>query len=107
MSRVLPSLASVSAADVFVKPALNSYSLLRTSQGNLPVYRTFRSQNVWTDVKRVQGNVVSFRNDLQAALAAEGVSVKKEDFICVLGSNTLKIRGDYSKLLHKLLAEKF
>lgn len=104
---VLPSLESISASQLVQRPQPTDYFLKRTSNGNLPIYKTLRSQAVWTDVKRVEGNIVSFRNDLQQALAAHNVAYDEPDFFCLTQSNTLRIKGDYVKEISKILEKYF
>lgn len=104
---VLPSLESISASQLVQKPNPADYFIKRTSNGNLPIYKTVRSQATWTDIKRVEGNLVSFRNDLQQALAANNIAFDEPDFFCILQSNTLRVKGDYVKDISKLLEQHF
>ncbi|AWU73478.1 uncharacterized protein C5L36_0A00860 [Pichia kudriavzevii] len=103
LSKVLPSLDSISVAQLTAKPPLASYSLPRTSKGNLPIYRTIRSQAVYTEIKRVQGNVVSFRNDLQTLLP----HIPKEKYSCRTINGCLRIKGDFKDEILELLQKKF
>lgn len=104
---VLPTLDSISASQLVQKPNSTDYFLKRTSNGNLPIYKTVRSQATWTDIKRVEGNIVSFRNDVQQALAASDIPFDEPNFFCIVQSNTLRIKGDYVKDLSKILDKYF
>ncbi|GME73162.1 unnamed protein product [Ambrosiozyma monospora] len=104
LNAVFPSLSSVSTKDLFTKPFTNSqYYISRTSKGNLPVYRRLKSQAYVTEVKRVQGDLVLFRNELQELMP----EVPKTKFECVLQSKTLRIKGDHSERVRELLSKKF
>lgn len=103
LAKALPSLSSITVENLTVAPAKLSYHLPRTSQGNLPVYRTLRSQAMYTDVKRVQGNVVQFRNELQEQLP----HIPKQNFVCHTVSGTLKIKGDHLLEVKKALDQVF
>jgi large subunit ribosomal protein L49 len=103
LAKVLPSLDSISISQLTTKPQLKSYFVPRTSQGNLPVYKTYRSQAVYTDIKRIQGNVVQFRNDLQELLP----QIKKENFNCHVINGSLRIKGDHSQIIKEILDKKF
>ncbi|GMG41424.1 unnamed protein product [Ambrosiozyma monospora] len=104
LNAVFPSLSSVSTKDLFTKPFTKSqYHISRTSKGNLPVYRRLKSQAYVTEVKRVQGDLVLFRNELQELMP----EVSKNKFECVLQSKTLRIKGDHAERVRELLSEKF
>lgn len=106
-SAILPTLESITASNLSTKPASLSYTLLRTSNNNLPLYRTVRSQSVVTEIKRVQGNVVSFRNDLQEAISQQGVNIDKNRYTCNVQTGTVRIKGDHYQLIKSVLKEKF
>lgn len=103
LARALPSLESISASQLTTKPKLASYHIPRTHQGNLPVYKTYRSQAVYTDIKRVQGNVVQLRNDLQELLP----EINKSNFSCITTSGSLRIKGDHTAVVKDILNKKF
>ncbi|TID26133.1 hypothetical protein CANINC_002828 [Pichia inconspicua] len=103
LAKVLPPLSSITADQLTTAPTLLSYYLPRTSNGNLPVYRTIRSQAMYTDIKRVQGNIVQFRNELQQLLP----HIPKQNFICHTVSGTLKIKGDHLLDVKKALNKVF
>ncbi|KAG0679998.1 hypothetical protein C6P40_003982 [Pichia californica] len=103
LAKALPSLESISISQLTAKPKLASYHIPRTHQGNLPVYKTYRSQTVYTDIKRVQGNVVQLRNDLQDLLP----EINKAHFNCHTINGSLRIKGDHSSEIKKILSEKF
>lgn len=103
LAKALPSLDSISVNQLTTKPKLSSYYIPRTHQGNLPVYKTYRSQAVYTDIKRVHGNIVQLRNDLQALLP----EINKSNFNCRTVSGSLRIKGDYTIAIKKILASKF
>lgn len=103
LAKALPALDSISVAQLTTKPKLSSYHIPRTHQGNLPVYKTYRSQAVYTDIKRVQGNVVQLRNDLQQLLP----EISKANFNCHTVNGSLRIKGDHSAAIKEILAQKF
>lgn len=102
LNTILPPLGKISSKDLYKHLPSNKYYIQRTSKGNLPIYKTYRSQCVYTDIKRVQGDIVQLRNDLQALLP----DIEKKNFTCVMDSKTIKIKGDVSKRLKELLAKK-
>ncbi|VEU21471.1 DEKNAAC102229 [Brettanomyces naardenensis] len=99
VSRFIPSLEDVSAKDLQTGIMKKRYFLERTSKGNLPIYKTYKSQAVYTEVKRVRGDIVQLRNDLQALLP----DLDKKNFTCVMQSKTIRIKGDVSQQLKGLL----
>ena len=103
LARARPALDSISAAQRTITPKLAAYHVPRTHLGNLPVYKTYRSQAVYTDIKRVQGNVVQLRNDLQQLLP----HVDRSNFNCHTISGSLRIKGDHTLAVKELLAQKF
>ena len=103
LAKALPALDSISAAQLTVKPKPASYHVPRTHLGNLPVYKSYRSQAVFTDIKRVQGNVVQLRNDLQQLLP----DVSRSNFNCHTISGSLRIKGDHTLAVKEILAKKF
>ncbi|ODV83502.1 hypothetical protein CANARDRAFT_29947 [[Candida] arabinofermentans NRRL YB-2248] len=103
LATIFPKLSEISASDLNTNTVVDVYHIPRTSKGNLPVYKTIRSQAVYTDIKRVQGDLTKLRNDLQELLP----EVKKSDFTCVLQSGSLRIKGDHGKVLREILSEKF
>lgn len=103
LAKVLPSLNEISLSQLTTKPALPTYNISRTSSGNLPVYKTIRSQCEYTDIKRVKGNVVQLRNDLQNALP----QIEKSKFTCFIKSNSIHIKGNYVDEIKKVLETKF
>lgn len=103
LAKALPSLSSITAEQLTTAPSKLSFNIPRTSQGNLPVYRTIRSQATYTDIKRVQGNIVQFRNELQEQLP----HIPKSDFTCHTISGTLKIKGDHLYDVKKALENVF
>ncbi|AMD22688.1 HHL082Wp [Eremothecium sinecaudum] len=47
----------------------NSYFVARSSKGNLPVYSNIkRGGKLVTEIRKIEGDIVQLRNDLQAAL---------------------------------------
>lgn len=101
--KVLPSLESITPVQLGTKTTRGSYFLPRTSKGNVPVYRTYRSQAVYTDVKRVQGDIIQLRNDIQTLFP----NMDKSRFTCCMQSKTIKIKGNIVKELTAALEKKF
>lgn len=99
LSRIIPSIDRITGEDLYKGIPFKKYFLDRTSKGNLPIYKTYRSQAVYTDVRKIRGDIVQLRNDLQAALP----DVPKKNFTCVMSSKTIKIKGDVASRLKELL----
>ncbi|ODV69825.1 hypothetical protein HYPBUDRAFT_159649 [Hyphopichia burtonii NRRL Y-1933] len=87
-----PSLSSISISDLpnngFGK---NNYNIKKTKYGHWPVYRVVQNTRVLTEIKRVEGDVEEFKNDLLAKLPHiqdKYVTVNKK-------AGQLKIKGDF------------
>ncbi|KAH3663585.1 hypothetical protein OGAPHI_004986 [Ogataea philodendri] len=103
LSKVFPQIEQVNAENLYTKPFRDFYHISRTSKGNLPVYKTIKSQAVNTEVRKVQGNLPKLREDVQKLFPNK----PKDHFICKMQSMTLYIKGDVSKELKKYLEPYF
>ena len=107
-SLLFPSLASLNPETDLVGSKLiggksKTYFVKRTTEGNLPVYKTIKRQAIFTDVRRVEGDIIQLRNDIQALFP----QIEKNQYSCLMDSKTIRIKGDLTKELKKLLAVKF
>lgn len=101
LSSLIPSLNKITGEDLYKGIPFKNYFLEKTSKGNLPIYKTYRSQAVYTDIKRVHGDIVQLRNDIQTALP----DIPKKNFTCIMQSKTIKIKGDVSRRLKEILGK--
>ena len=72
-SDLFPSLSSVRPDELLTERKRfdqGTYFVERSSTGNLPVYSDFRAgrNKVVTEIRKIRGNVVQLRNDLQEML---------------------------------------
>ncbi|KAG7756262.1 hypothetical protein KL947_003868 [Ogataea haglerorum] len=103
LTKVFPKIEQVNHDNLYGKPFKNAYYISRTHKGNIPVYRTYKSQAVVTEVRRIDGSLTRFRDDVQKLFPEK----PKSDFTCLMSSMTLRIKGDVSKPLKKYLSEAF
>lgn len=101
-SSPFPSLKDISHQDIesVEKPfGHGSYFLPRTSKGNLPVYIDLKQNACVTEIRKVQGDIVLLRNDLQELLN----DVSKDKFKVVMESKKILIKGDHKNRIVSLL----
>ncbi|CDF91351.1 ZYBA0S11-00848g1_1 [Zygosaccharomyces bailii CLIB 213] len=80
------------------------YFVQRSTTGNLPVYLDVKNGgSITTEVRKVEGDVVKLRDDLQEQLP----HIPKKSWKCILQSNKIVIKGDVVKDLKRVLAETF
>lgn len=108
LKRTFPSLETISTVDLgqttTTKFGHGTYHLTRSGRGNLPIYIDYKACNVpYTEVRKVQGDIVQLRNDLQKVLK----DVKKEDFKIRMESMKLLIKGNHKLRLIKALEKVF
>ncbi|KAH3684750.1 hypothetical protein WICPIJ_004281 [Wickerhamomyces pijperi] len=112
LKRTFPSLETITATEVTPasKFGQGTYHLTRSSRGNLPVYITYKACNVqYTEVRKIQGDIVQLRNDLQKILRSGSASsgVKDEDFKIRMESKKLVIKGGHKAKIIKALEKVF
>lgn len=77
------------------------YNVTRSRFGHLPVYTDYNNAgHCWTEVRRIEGSVPAFREDLQAALQL----TKKEVFVKA-ASATVVVKGNRAKEIRELLQQ--
>lgn len=78
----------------------NTYSLQRSIHNKLPIYTEYKQgRTPYTEIRKIQGDIIQLRNDLQEALP----EVKKENFKVVMESKKILIKGNYKRQLHSML----
>ncbi|CDK25762.1 unnamed protein product [Kuraishia capsulata CBS 1993] len=105
-SYIFPALEEIKAEELVGKPfgpKSHAYFISRTKKGQLPVYRTYRRKVAYTEIRRVEGDIVQLRNDIQAAFP----DIQKKDFNVVMQSLRIMIRGDHLVRITDLFGKKF
>ncbi|CDR38659.1 CYFA0S02e04214g1_1 [Cyberlindnera fabianii] len=101
-----PQLAEISAKDLH-KPSTpfghGSYFLERSAFGNLPVYTDFKQGIPYTEIRKIKGDIVQLRNDLQEVLE----EVPKKNFKVVMESKKLLIKGVHKQRLEEVFQGNF
>lgn len=105
-----PSLSEISAKEIgFASEASqfghnNTYHLQRSSHKKLPIYTEYKQgREAYTEIRKIQGDIVQLRNDLQAALPY----VKKEHFKIMMESKKLLVKGNHKRKLNSMLSHVF
>lgn len=105
---LFPPLSSVSPAQLLgnenTRPT-GTYFVERSATGNLPVYSDTKGggNKLVTEVRRVQGDVLALRNDLQAALPY----IPRDNWKVLLQSRKIIIKGDAVKQVKSVLSRCF
>lgn len=71
--------------------------------GNLPVYIDVKHNLCLTEIRKVQGDIVLLRNDLQEVLS----DVPKDKFKIVMESKKILLKGDYKQRVVDVLEKVF
>ncbi|CDO93107.1 unnamed protein product [Kluyveromyces dobzhanskii CBS 2104] len=103
---VFPKLEDVSPQEVVGTAAFGkkTYFIQRSTNGNLPVYTDYKNSNkIVTEIRKIQGDPVQLRNDLQERLPF----IPKKYWKVVLQSNKIIIEGDATKHVKRVLATTF
>lgn len=100
-----PKIAEISAQDLHTPTPFGhgSYFLKRSAYGNLPVYIDLKHNICLTEVRKVQGDIVLLRNDLQELLD----DVPKDKFKIVMESKKILIKGDHKQRICEALEKVF
>lgn len=81
-----------------------TYFVERTSKGNLPVYTDMKNSNkIVTEVRRIRGDPVQLRNDLQERLPF----IPKKFWKVHMQSKKIVIEGDATKYVKNILSSTF
>ncbi|CUS23376.1 LAQU0S09e03378g1_1 [Lachancea quebecensis] len=103
---VFPRLQDVKPEELvgFAKFGVQSYFIERSATGNLPVYTDFkRGGKVVTEVRKIHGDPVQLRNDLQERLS----HLPKDSFKVMMQAKKIIIEGDVVKQVKEVLSSKF
>lgn len=101
-----PKLAEISAKDLHSAQTpfgYKTYFLERSSYGNLPVYTDYKQGVPYTEIRKVKGDIVQLRNDLQEVLE----DVPKGNFKILMESKKLLIKGWHKERLVEVLNATF
>ncbi|SCU77887.1 LANO_0A01530g1_1 [Lachancea nothofagi CBS 11611] len=83
---------------------VKSYFVERSATGNLPVYTDFKSGGkVVTEIRKIHGDPVQLRNDLQARLT----NVPKSSFKVLMQAKKIVIEGDVVRKVKNVLSTSF
>lgn len=105
---LFPSLSSVRPDELLTERRRfdqGTYFVERSSTGNLPVYSDFRAgrNKVVTEIRKIRGNVVQLRNDLQEMLP----EIPKKSWRILPQSHKIIIDGNVVKAVKRVLGESF
>ncbi|KAG0677593.1 54S ribosomal protein IMG2 [Kluyveromyces marxianus] len=103
---VFPKIHEVKPEEVvgFVPFGKNTYFVQRSATGNLPVYTDYKNGNkLVTEIRKIQGDPVQLRNDLQERLPF----IAKKYWKVSIYSKKIFIQGDATKHVKKVLATTF
>ncbi|ODV95917.1 hypothetical protein PACTADRAFT_49352 [Pachysolen tannophilus NRRL Y-2460] len=106
-SKIFPKLSEINVDELYGNKAFGvntkTYHVSRSKFNHLPVYKTIKSKNIYTEIRKIKGDIVSFRNDLQESLPY----IDKNAFKCVMESKKILIKGDFTDDVKNILAAKF
>lgn len=81
-----------------------SYFVQRSSNGNLPVYTDYKNSNkIVTEIRKIQGDPIQLRNDLQERLPF----IPKKYWKVIMQSKKIIIEGDAMVYVKKVLSTTF
>ncbi|CCH44816.1 54S ribosomal protein IMG2, mitochondrial [Wickerhamomyces ciferrii] len=105
-----PKLENITVKDLGFGSEINTlgfsktYNLQRTKFNKLPIYTEYKGGNVpYTELRKIHGDIIQLRNDLQAALP----EAKLDDFKVIMESKKILIKGNYKKKLNSILSHSF
>ncbi|QLQ81301.1 hypothetical protein HG537_0F00620 [Torulaspora globosa] len=81
------------------------YFVSRSATGNLPVYTDYKAggNKVVTEIRKISGDIIQLRNDLQAELP----QIPQEAWKVVMQSKKIVIKGDAACKVKEVLQKKF
>ncbi|GAV48940.1 hypothetical protein ZYGR_0N03450 [Zygosaccharomyces rouxii] len=103
---VFPRIQDVHTNDLVGSDSFSKdkYYVERSATGNLPVYIDVKNGgNVFTELRKIHGNVMKLRNDLQEQLP----HIPKQNWKCVVQSNKIVIKGDFAQEVKRVLQTTF
>ncbi|AEY97250.1 FAER262Cp [Eremothecium gossypii FDAG1] len=80
-----------------------TYSVARSSTGNLPVYSEYKSGKVYTEVRKISGDIIQLRDDLQQRLP----KIPRDSWTVIMQSKKLLIKGYYVREIKHVLSSTF
>ncbi|CEP61115.1 mitochondrial 54S ribosomal protein mL49 LALA0_S02e07052g [Lachancea lanzarotensis] len=103
---IFPSIHDVKPEELVghVPFGVKSYFVERSATGNLPVYTDVkRDGKIVTEIRKIRGDPVQLRNDLQNSLK----HIPKNDFKVLMESRKVVIQGDVVKRVKQVLSTTF
>lgn len=105
---LFPPLSAVSPGELISERQTfghGTYYVERSATGNLPVYSDTKGggNKPVTEIRKVQGDVIALRNDLQAALPF----IPRDNWKVLLQSRKIIIKGDAVKQVKTVLSRSF
>jgi len=105
-----PALSEVTLEDLGAAPGQTrfgfdgAYYLQRSTYNKLPIYTEYKQGNVpYTEIRRIHGNIVQLRKDLELALPY----VPKDNIKVLMESKKILIKGNYRNALKKIFEDIF
>lgn len=103
---VFPSIENVKPEELVggASFGFKTYFVERSSTGNLPVYSEYkRNGKVVTEIRKIQGDPIQLRNDLQERLP----HISKKAFKVIMQSKKIVIEGDAVRDVKHVLSTTF
>ncbi|SCU92116.1 LADA_0F14444g1_1 [Lachancea dasiensis] len=103
---IFPAIQDIKPSDLVGHQSfgVKSYFVERSATGNLPVYTDFKSGGkVVTEIRRISGDPVQLRNDLQEKLK----HIPKSSFRVMMQAKKVVIQGDVVKQVKNVLSTSF
>ncbi|SSD58828.1 related to 54S ribosomal protein IMG2, mitochondrial [Saccharomycodes ludwigii] len=103
--KVFPKIEDISPSELVggTKFGKKNYLVERSSTGNLPVYTEYKSMKCYTEIRKIRGNPIQLRDDLQERLP----HIPKKQFKVILQSNKILIEGNYATDIKSVLSTTF
>lgn len=82
-----------------------SYFIERSRVGNIPVYVDYRGggNKIVTEIRKIQGNAVELKKDLQAKLPL----IPEKNWRVIPQSNKIEVKGNYAFEIKNVLKNSF
>lgn len=104
---IFPRIQDVKPEDLLGSSSFEKqqYFVERSATGNLPVYTDYKAggNKSVTEIRKITGNIVQLRNDLQAELPR----IDKDAWTIRPQSNKIVVKGDVAQDIKKVLRAKF
>lgn len=103
---VFPRIQDIQISDLVGNNSFDEgkYFVQRSATGNLPVYLDVKNGGgVTTELRKIEGNAVKLRDDLQNKLP----HIPKKSWKCVLQSNKIVVKGNVVGDIKRILAGTF